>query len=376
MCLGPANLTPSKFLYFAGLVVLSFHSLAQLKGVQIKPDYKFIQIKKIARWILYLLALNATVSLVKGFSPIAILRNQIAILIFVCGFPIYIWCGSKIRTEHIMDLAVIVGNFSAFAFWYLWSQGHGLNTFSTERIALSSEWTAFLGLAICLNSKTASKARKVFYFASTLIVCLFMLLSLTRTNILLILWIICVSLITGSNRISNAMRLGISTVLGIIFLKLFIPGLFSNAAFVGRILNSWQKYKIGGLGTSGIGADQSVLMRHQQTAIANDIFMNNLFFGCGQLPSGQIFDTILGSIAKFGIVGLVIFLSIYLRIFRLFIRRGAWKSSFYLPFGSALIPASLIYNWPDGRGIWLALGLALTIYISKEIDFHKAGSFT
>jgi hypothetical protein len=371
LCLGPADLTASKFLYFAGLIVLALRSLAQLKDIRIQPSYRVSQIRRILKWVFALVIFNGTVSLFKGFSPLEIIRDQIAILIFICGVPIFFWCASRVKSAQLMDLAVIVGNFSAIAFWYIWSQGHGLNKFSNERIALSSEWTAFLGLAICLSTKSVSKIRKIFYFASSLFVCIFMLLSLTRTNILLITWIIGISLIANSNRVYNVSRLVVAISVGIIFLKKFVPELFTNGAFVERILKSWLKYKTGGLSTSGLGADQSVLMRREQALVATNLFENNLFFGCGQLPNGQIFDTIVGSVAKFGLIGTIIFIIFYFRLFDLFIRQNSTKESFYLSIGSALIPASLIYNWPDERSIWLALGFSLTIFISNEVRFEK-----
>lgn len=374
LSLGPADLTPSKIFYFVGLIVLSIISFIQLRHVHIKPIITFLKIRRVAWWILSLLLLNLIISYLNGFSPIEIIRNQIAMLIFVCAFPIYFWCGSKIRPSLLLDIAVIIGIFSAFAFWFIWSQGHGLNSFSSDRIALSSEWVAFLSLAICLNHKTDRNLRSILYFVSVLVICLFMLLSLTRTNILLIIWIAAVSLLTRSGRFYNITKFVAILFLGYLFLKSFMPSLFSNSAFVDRILRSWERFKFGGLGSTGIGADQSVVMRSQQSLMAKNIWKTNLFFGSGQLPKNQIFDTILGSFAKFGIIGAGIFIIAYLKLFRIFQKRSSDKFTFYFPLGSALIPASLIYNWPAERSIWLALGFMLTIYVSREITFESSKS--
>ena len=366
LCLGPPNLTPAKFLYIAGLVLLSLRSLIQLSLIDSRYRDKAEQIINIIRLCALLLLLNLTVSVVQGFTLLEILRSDIAILIFLLGVPIYVWSGSKLRFSKLADLVVLLGIFSAISFWYTWSQGHGLNNFGSDRIALSSEWTSFLGLAICLNSKSRNKIRFLFYSISIVTISLLMLLSLTRTNILLVLWIILVSLILNSNRTINLLRVIAVSFTGIVFLKFYLPDFFSNTAFISRIQYSWQKYRIGGLSESGIGADQSVLMRHQQTQVAIQIFENNLFFGCGQLPRQQIFDTFAGSVAKFGIIGLTLFFLIFFFLHKILVRQNQTTRYVFLSLGSALFPASLIYNWPDGRSIWLALGLCLALLFSKD----------
>lgn len=367
LCLGPANLTPAKIVYIVGLIFLAFKSLLQIRRWKISNLFNYSHIRIIAFYSFLLIFFNLVVSLSKGFTVLEVLRSLTGIILFFCGIPIYLLCGLKIKTSFIFDLAVIIGVFSAASFWYKWSQGHGLNLFGSDRFALDSEWTALLGFSISLNTKVVSKIRKFLYPVSTLAVAFFMLLSLTRTNIILMIWITIFSLFSRSGKFRKIALIAITSFSGFVFLRAFLPDLFNNAAFVERIFVSWQKFSSGGLGSTGIGSDQSVIMRSQQTTIATHLFFDNLFFGSGQLPANKTFDTFMGTIAKFGLIGNTLFAILYFKIFQLFFQQRRLKQfDFFIPLSSALVPASLIYDWPSGRSIWLALGMILVIYVSKS----------
>jgi len=199
------------------------------------------------------LFINFVSSYLNNFTPIEIIRGQTALLIFLFGIPIAIWSGRELYTETILDYAVALGVFSAFAFWYVWSQNRGLLVFQNSRIALASEWTAFLCLAITFTTARLNLFRSLAYSISSLAVGILMLASLTRTNILLSLWILLVSIGSKSGRFLSMFKIVSLASAGFFLLSFATPGLLSSAAFVKRIDESWTRFLSGGFSSSGLG---------------------------------------------------------------------------------------------------------------------------
>jgi hypothetical protein len=324
------------------------------------------KIKNISHLLILLLFLNITNSFLNGFSFIEIVRSQTGILIFLIGIPIVVWSGHKLTTKVILDYSITLGVFSAFAFWYIWSQNHGLVILGNSRFALASEWTAFLGLAISLTSDTPHRIRSFTYSSSTIIVGILMLASLTRTNILLGLWILVISILIKSGKILNAFRIIILGISGYVVITTAIPDLLTNAAFVQRISESWSRFSSGGLSSSGLGSDESLVFRSMQTKIAMLLFKENPILGSGVLPMGQTLDTSVATLAQYGIIGSFILVCIFYKLYQILRSPFSPITSYVLPFFSALLPASFIYNWPGGRSIWIALGMALAISVSHQ----------
>jgi len=366
LSLGPADLTSSKLYYFVGLIFLSLNSLMRLYQLTGSSRSWLNKMKVLIFLLALLLFLNFSVSILNGYSILEIVRNQTAILIFLLGIPIAVWCGLNIEIATILDGAVVLGFFSAISFWYVWSQQHGLLRLASGQFALASEWTAFLGLAVSLTTKSLGRIRNFLYTSSAVLVLLLFIASLTRTNILLATWIIVMSILIKSGRILNFLKL---TTLGFAALGVIIfglPGLLSNSAFTQRIFGSWNRFSIGGLSDSGLGSDSSLIMRKIQAKLAMSLFSGDPIFGVGQLPRGQTFDTIIACLAQYGILGILLLVCIYLKLYRILGTKSAQSCLYIFPFFSALLPACFIYNWVGGRSIWIASGVALAISVSQQ----------
>jgi hypothetical protein len=354
--------------------VLSIFSLLSIKnlsrGSKIPRETKQ-RVLTFSIALIVLLFINFVSSYLNNFTPIEIIRGQTALLIFLFGIPIAIWSGRELYTETILDYAVALGVFSAFAFWYVWSQNRGLLVFQNSRIALASEWTAFLCLAITFTTARLNLFRSLAYSISSLAVGILMLASLTRTNILLSLWILLVSIGSKSGRFLSMFKIVSLASAGFFLLSFATPGLLSSAAFVKRIDESWTRFLSGGFSSSGLGSDGSLVMRRAQAKLAKELFNENPIVGSGQLPIGETFDTIVASLAQYGIIGIFLFSVVFYQLFRVILAPMNGITFFAIPFFSALIPASLIYNWIGGRSIWISLIIILAISLSQQKHLHS-----
>ncbi len=371
LSLGPAELTNSKVYYLCVLSIFSLLSIKNLsRGSKIPRETKQ-RVLTFSIALIVLLFINFVSSYLNNFTPIEIIRGQTALLIFLFGIPIAIWSGRELYTETILDYAVALGVFSAFAFWYVWSQNRGLLVFQNSRIALASEWTAFLCLAITFTTARLNLFRSLAYSISSLAVGILMLASLTRTNILLSLWILLVSIGSKSGRFLSMFKIVSLASAGFFLLSFATPGLLSSAAFVKRIDESWTRFLSGGFSSSGLGSDGSLVMRRAQAKLAKELFNENPIVGSGQLPIGETFDTIVASLAQYGIIGIFLFSVVFYQLFRVILAPMNGITFFAIPFFSALIPASLIYNWIGGRSIWISLIIILAISLSQQKHLHS-----
>lgn len=198
-----------------------------------------------------------------------------------------------------------------------------------------------------------------------------MLASLTRTNILLSLWILLVSIGSKSGRFLSMFKIVSLASAGFFLLSFATPGLLSSAAFVKRIDESWTRFLSGGFSSSGLGSDGSLVMRRAQAKLAKELFNENPIVGSGQLPIGETFDTIVASLAQYGIIGIFLFSVVFYQLFRVILAPMNGITFFAIPFFSALIPASLIYNWIGGRSIWISLIIILAISLSQQKHLHS-----
>jgi hypothetical protein len=366
LCLGPAELTTSKVYYLFALIIFSLLSLKNLsRGVTI-PRKVLRRVKSASIALIILLFINFFTSLLKNFSLIEIIRGQTGLLIFLLGIPIAVWSGRNLLTETILDYAILLGVFSAFAFWYVWSQNRGLLVFQNSRFALASEWTAFLCLAITFTSAKLHRIRSLTYSVSSLLIIILMLASLTRTNILLSLWILFISIASKSGRFLSILKIIFLASVGFFSLSLAAPSLLSSEAFVKRINESWTRFLSGGFSSSGLGSDGSLVMRRAQAKLATELFYQNPIVGSGQLPSNQTLDTIIATPAQFGVTGIFLISFIIYQLYRVVMTPKNSITFYAIPFFSAFIPASLIYNWLGGRSIWITLIIVLALALSQE----------
>jgi hypothetical protein len=366
LSLGPAELTISKVYYICLLSFFSLKSLNSLKLEAKTPKIILNRVRNLSLTIILLLFINFLTSVLMNYSLIQIIRGQTSLFIFLLGIPIAVWSGRNVVTENIIDYAVVLGVFSALSFWFVWSQNRGLVDFQSSRFALASEWTAFLCLAIAFTSDKLNRLRSLTYALGSLLVVILMIASLTRTNILLCFWIIVVSILGKSSKLLAMLKFSLLTSVGFLSLAFAAPGFLSSDAFVRRINESWMKFSSGGFSSSGLGSDASVILRQTQSKLASDIFNQNPVFGSGQLPSGQTFDTIVASLAQYGVVGAILFTIVLYQIFRIAVSPLNRNIHLALPFFSTLLPASLIYNWIGGRSIWIAFIIILAISLSQE----------
>jgi hypothetical protein len=370
LSLGPAELTTSKVYYLCALAMFSLLSLKNLTRGSKIPRETSNRVMKIAIALVLLLFMNFVSSYLHNFTPIEIIRGQTALLIFLLGIPIAIWSGLTLETETILDYAIALGVFSAFAFWFVWSQNRGLVVFQNSRIALASEWTAFLCLAITFTTTSLNRFRSLVYWVSSLAVGIFMLASLTRTNILLFLWILFVSIGSKSGRFVSLLKFASLVSAGFFLLSFATPGFLSSAAFVKRINESWTRFISGGFSSSGLGSDRSLVIRRAQGKLAKEIFSENPIVGSGQLPIGESFDTAVASLAQYGIMGIFLLSVVLYQLFRVILVPMNKITFLAIPFFSALIPASIIYNWIGGRSIWISFIIALAISLSQSKHLH------
>jgi hypothetical protein len=112
------------------------------------------------------------------------------------------------------------------------------------------------------------------------------------------------------------------------------------------------------------------VIRRAQGKLAKEIFSENPIVGSGQLPIGESFDTAVASLAQYGIMGIFLLSVVLYQLFRVILVPMNKITFLAIPFFSALIPASIIYNWIGGRSIWISFIIALAISLSQSKHLH------
>lgn len=359
LVLGPSNLTAAKIIYLVVLVFARFLSLGHIKNILDKGEYlSKIRILEVA--LLLSFSFPFLISILSGNSLLFTFRSLLPILLTFLSLPVIFDAAYSSPKNSISFIILVCGIISAVSVWFVWSQNRGLNDFSTSRFAFDADWVAFLAYIIALAEKHESTRMIMLSWLAKITIPVFLILSFSRTNIVLLLFITIFSILSSKIALRTIV-VNFLIIASSVFILINFFRINQNYVFVSRITRTWQMLREGGLSNSGLGADLSITYRRQQAEFAKSLWHNNLISGTGTLPQGLSFDTIWGTIAQFGILGLIILL---LTLSLFFVKSLFMLTSgrqIIIPFFVLMIPATAIYNWPANKSFWLALSCYLAI---------------
>ncbi len=364
--LGPAEITPAKVLY---LILLILTSISQVKRIQSNGQFSdYTQsCSAVFNSVVIFLIFESVISLSLKLSPLSIMRSYLPFILFLLALPI-LFRASRVISETFLSITILtLGNLSAFSVWFVWSQRHGLNDFSIERIALDADWLAFLGLIYALHWKTINPKHRFIREISKISIPLFLILSLSRTNLILVLFIFAFHFISSKMKsLASWAYLIVCSILLAVIIKwaLIIP----DSLIYRRFSSTFYLFKSGGFSDQGLGTDLSISLRRQQAEVARKIFLDFPLSGTGIIPENQTFDTLWASLMQFGLIGCALYsIAILLLILQVYRSNTSFKKQ-CLSYFALLIPASFIYNWPSNKSFWFGNSLiyVLITLVSNE----------
>ena len=343
-----------------------------------------------------LIAVSLPVALASGISATTWLRD-IAAYGLLAAAP---WLGADLardgRPRLVLGAILVSGLIGALSFAIEWLQRRGISDLPLDRLALPSFTLAALAYAIAIAIAVGGPGRlRWTIFAAVILGCL--LLTGTRTSFVLLGALIAVGAVVAFTRhrqgMMVAVRVGLIQLVAIVLIVGFsVAGRSSepllpdgtpivstspdgNAAGVpGKDLGD----RFVTLDDVTSGRDPSFLERIEQTRVAWMVFLEHPAIGVGPgyefawvRSGGTVFtstylDTPLVVIAKFGLLGIALFLAIVLA-FALTIRRlvaqngWTWIALGVLGYG-AILAGLLLFGWPPedkGTGIAMILLIGL-----------------
>ncbi len=372
LVLGPEQITIQKVIYFSIVVIIGFASTNNVLRMRHANDRLSI-IKStfgVFKWLSVLTFYLFIISLSQGNSITDTTRGLFPLLLCLTGIPLMIDAGFNVQKERLFRFTIYFGLVSSFFVWFFWTQRRGFLNFGVERLGLDSEWLAFLALIVLVTQKEKVFRFKVFDVVAAGLIIGLLIFTLTRTNIILILFISLFGLLLAESRLKIFGSLVMYVFFFIATLQSNLFGSEFRREFYYRITRSLELFREEGLSSSGVGGEGTFQLRNQQSELALQNWRENFLFGSGTLPKNQIFDSFLATPAQFGIIGLLIFLIFSYRFVRLFFElsgEGSFRKIGYVYFFTLLL-SSLIYNWPVNKSVWMSISLLVVISINKAIN--------
>ena len=370
LVLGPSEITLQKISYFTLVAISSVISVFKIVGKRDYPNLKTLTnaMLEIGLWISIFITYLSVVSLVNGNSWHDTSRTLFPLVLTIMGLPIVLEGAIVIPRIIILRFIVFFGLVSSFFVWFLWSQRRGLYTFGFERLGFDSEWPAFFAIAIFIGLRFKILKYRILDFTCLVVISSLLFLTLTRTNIVILAFLLLLG--TIFNRFRKRVFVYLTSLMFLFYLVIAnnLFGLVSNNIFYSRIVRSFSLVVNGGFGTTGIGGEATLQLRDTQAQRALDLWDQDIYFGTGILPVGATFDTSYASLAQFGIVGLVVFIVFISRLSWCFYKFSSNNSSRTVTFLflASLLLSTFMYNWPMNKSVWMTFPLVLMFVISEK----------
>jgi hypothetical protein len=347
--------------------------------------------------IALIVAMSLPVSMAAGVSPITWLRD-VAAYGLLAAAP---WLGADLardgRARLIFGALLVAGTIGALSFTIEWLQRRNFTDLPLDRLGLPSLTLAAVAYAVALAIAVVGPGRLRWgAFAAAILGCL--LLTGTRTSFVLL----AAFLAYGAILMVTQRRHGLAVIAQIGLIQLLTIVLVVGMSVIGRsseaLLPGGNPTEssspdsqaeggapVGELGDRFVtiddvatGRDPSFVERIEQTRVAWSAFAEHPFLGVGPgfeftwvRSSGTVFtttylDTPLVVIAKFGVLGLALFVAIIcafaLTVRRLVVPGGwTWVALGVLGYGAILF-ALLPFGWPpEDKGTGIAMILLISL---------------
>ncbi len=369
LVLGPEQITFQKLIYLTLIFVIALNSAFNVK--KNKYLHSNLEIIRSAfgvfNWLALLIFYLTSISFSQGNSLTDTARSLFPLILALIGFPLILDVGLNIGKEKLLRFTVYIGVLSSLFVWYFWTNRRGFQNFNIERIGLDAEWLGFLALIVLIIQTEKIIRIKAFDFIAMGLIIGLLVLTLTRTNLLIVLYILFSGLLLTGSKLKMVGSIAAYIFLIAAIVQSNLLGLAFSNAFFYRITRSLQLFRFEGLSSSGIGGEGTLQLRSEQTEQARQVWGDNLIFGTGILPKNQIFDTFMATPAQFGIIGILIFTMFsykFMKVFFHFAGKSSLKKVGYIYF-TGLFFSSFIYNWPLNKSVWISSSLLMILAINQ-----------
>ncbi|QNU23479.1 O-antigen ligase family protein [Geobacillus zalihae] len=380
-----SNWTPIKTVFLIGIILISLVSLLKVTDKIFKNIYKDLKPVIISSIILNIyIILSIVLSIyVWKVSPIVAVREAYPYLIFSFVPILAIDFSDNINKRPLYLIFYSSGILSSSIFCLSWLSKRDYINVSTEEIGLASMLLPLAFFSYSCSRVLYGKKNKVMWLMISAFVLSSLLVTGTRTSIIALIMPFFVAVIRKDNRLKRIVQL---ITFYILLITLIIVGVLVISKLTQskldiiteRFLNLKDMFITGGL-----TEDQSYNGRYEQTLIAIQAIKFSPFLGAG-LGTGfyQVtnyvgsMDSPLASVAKLGIIGLVLLVTPIVNIGILLLKEYKRKKIDYdclSLFGYLVIIFlySLILPPYEEKGFGIGLLLLLTLFFGNRYSTFK-----
>ena len=212
--------------------------------------------------------------------------------------------GRDLKPRVVYLIIAVVGTVAAIGFATDWLSRRGVSSLDVGRFVLSSLILPAFCFALALVQLACARgmARKLLWLMPTILIPIAMLVTGTRTNLIVLLAIFGVTGATRLHRVRLGQIIFIVTIvagIGLLLFPIVANAVLSRPDFIQQRLAAAVQVLNG-----NTAEDQSFSGRSLQYSIAVDLIAKSPLFGYGPgFQAGQTLDTPLLTVAKLGILG-------------------------------------------------------------------------
>ncbi len=372
------GLTPTKLIYLGGVVVAVALALVHLPAVLRKTwAHRFRSAvwgaAILAGWIGLVTSIYSIV--VEGSDPQTWARDALTYFLIAAAVPLGIDAATILEPRWARMITVCIGAIAAVGFAAAWITRRGVGTVDSDpssgQYLLASMATIVVPLALALTMALVGKGLRLWWLALAVAFVLCVLLTGTRTGLVLPLGIL--GLIGSSSRLRvPPVKALIGLTIGVFAVIVTLPIIGDQVTTAGfgqsRIASAFSVL------TDGFAADASGVIRQRASDYASTIAGENPMLGQGlgkvfpnPNPQGvaQSFslDTAWTYPAKFGWVGILVLIGAILMILYSCIQRagGPWLREMTVSRVAVLTFAVMLPFSSEDKGVAIGVALLMTL---------------
>jgi O-antigen ligase len=378
------GLDMSKMAFLALFAVAFVGAFLNVRTLRDSPAYRLTRPLLAASTAFAVLAVFSVAIAHNNGTPLVgwWLRDTAPYLLFASAPIFALDAQSSLGRRRLVTLLVTAGMIGAVAFAIHWLDRRGIADFQASRLGLASHFVPAALFAYAMSA--ALHARSIRWLAVAAPVLALLLVTGTRTNLVLLVAPVAIALATRRHRATRTFRLALFGPIAIAITLVIGLGVL-------RMANANEEYltkRISIFKSTGSSSDASYIERRRQTHAAWEVFKSNPVLGSGpgtvfewetidrKSAADFLIDTPLTFPAKFGLLGLAILVFI-IRQYWLFMRgliRGREATAGYLGLVGylAIVVLSAIALSPfENKGFSFGLMLLLALVLS---DVHQGRS--
>ncbi|TFD17438.1 hypothetical protein E3T26_02085 [Cryobacterium sp. TMT1-21] len=301
-----SDVSISKVVYAGAVLLCALISAFRIATAPPIWAHLFRDLILFGSFFLLLLMISSLLGIQDGTPIESVLRQAIFYLLILAAPLIGIDAGASMQPRTVYTIIFIVGIVAAVGFATDWLARRGASSLDVGRFVLSSlVLPAFtFSVALVRASRGTSATQRLVWMVPVLVIPVAMLVTGTRTNLVIFVAIIGVLGANARLRVPLSRMLaliGLALAGGALVFPLVVGAVVSNPEFIQKRLQILLQVLSGSL-----ESDQSYAFRNAQNNEAIALIAQSPLFGHGVgYGINQTFDTPLASVMKLGIIGTI-----------------------------------------------------------------------